>query len=57
MIITFLGHSLIPSPNNLREKIKGTFLAYVKHNYGGAYKCLEYAKRIKKTIINLATNN
>ena len=30
-------------------------IAYVKNGYGGAYKSLEYAKRKKKKIINLAT--
>ena len=29
-------------------------IAYVTHTYGGAYKTLEYARRKKKTIINLA---
>ena len=29
-------------------------IAYVSHTYGGAYKTLEYARRKKKTIINLA---
>ena len=28
-------------------------IAYVGHNYGGAYKSLTYAKKKKKTIINL----
>ena len=31
-------------------------IAYVKYSWGGAAKTLEYAKRKKKTIINLATN-
>ncbi|MBE6618588.1 MAG: hypothetical protein E7626_02235 [Ruminococcaceae bacterium] len=29
-------------------------IAYVKHKYGGAYRGLEYARRKKKQIINLA---
>ncbi len=29
-------------------------IAYVDRNYGGAYKALEYARRKKKHIINLA---
>ena len=29
-------------------------IAYVDHTFGGAYKTLEYAKRKKKRIINLA---
>ncbi len=29
-------------------------IAYVSHNSGGAYKSLEYARRKKKKIINLA---
>ncbi len=29
-------------------------IAYVKHTYGGAYKSLEFARRKKKHIINLA---
>ena len=29
-------------------------IAYVSHTYGGAYKTLEFARRKKKTIINLA---
>ena len=29
-------------------------IAYVKHTHGGAYKTLEYARRKKKQIINLA---
>ena len=28
-------------------------IAYVNHNYGGAYKTLEIAKRRKKKIINI----
>lgn len=32
-------------------------IAYVAHNYGGAYKSLLYAKRKKKKIINLAEIN
>ncbi len=28
-------------------------IAYVTHNYGGAYKSLEVAKRKKKKIINI----
>jgi len=31
-------------------------IAYVKYSWGGASKTLEYAKRKKKPIINLATN-
>ena len=31
-------------------------IAYLKYSWGGAAKTLEYAKRKKKTIINLATN-
>jgi uncharacterized phage-like protein YoqJ len=31
-------------------------IAYVMYSWGGAAKTLEYAKRKKKTIINLATN-
>ena len=31
-------------------------IAYVKYSWGGAAKTLEYAKRKKKPIINLATN-
>ena len=29
-------------------------IAYVDHTFGGAYKTLQYAKRKKKQIINLA---
>ena len=29
-------------------------IAYVEHRFGGAYKTLEYARRKKKRIINLA---
>lgn len=29
-------------------------IAYVTHTFGGAYKTLKYARRRKKTIINLA---
>ena len=29
-------------------------IGYVKNQYGGAYKILEYAKRQRKNIINLA---
>ena len=29
-------------------------IAYVSHTYGGAYKTLQYARRKKKNIINLA---
>ncbi len=29
-------------------------IAYVKNTYGGAYRTLQYAKRKKKTILNLA---
>ena len=29
-------------------------IAYVKHTYGGAYKALQYARKKKKSIINLA---
>ena len=29
-------------------------IAYVKHTYGGAYKALQYAKKKKKPLINLA---
>ena len=29
-------------------------IAYVSHTYGGAYRSLEYARRKKKSIINLA---
>ena len=32
-------------------------IAYVMYSWGGAAKTLEYAKRKKKTIINLAINN
>ena len=32
-------------------------IAYVKYSWGGAAKTLEYAKRKKKQIINLATEN
>ena len=32
-------------------------IAYVKYSWGGAAKTLEYAKRIKKQIINLAIEN
>ena len=28
-------------------------IAYVKHNFGGAYKGVEYAKRIGKRVINI----
>ena len=30
-------------------------IAYVMYSWGGAVKTLEYAKRKKKTIINLAS--
>ena len=30
-------------------------IAYVQYSWGGAAKTLEYAKRKKKTIINLAS--
>ena len=32
-------------------------IAFVTHNYGGAYKALSYAKRRKKKIINLGGND
>ena len=32
-------------------------IAYVMYSWGGAAKTLEYAKRKKKTIINLAEKN
>ena len=32
-------------------------IAYVKYSWGGATKTLEYAKRKKKRIVNIAINN
>lgn len=32
-------------------------IAYVQHSFGGAYKSLEYARRKKKRILNLAEVN
>ena len=43
----------ISKRNEWMIKRSDLIIAYVNHNYGGAYKSLKIAKRIKKNIINI----
>ena len=44
----------ISKRNEWMAKQSDLIIAYVEYTYGGAYKALEYAKKKKKHIINLA---
>ncbi len=47
----------ISKRNEYMVKSSDIVIAYVKHDWGGAYKTLSYAKRLKKKIINLAESS
>ena len=62
MIISFIGHSFVPSQDTVKlfvkEQIENSIsgvgdVTFYLGGYGGAYKSLRYAKRKNKKIINI----
>ncbi len=65
--VAFFGHRYIDNPLKVEELLEeqirnremvdraDLIICYIEHNEGGAYKTVQYALMMGKTVINLTT--